>query len=149
LGGFFWVGFFGWVLLDGIFLGGFLLATLPVAGAGVPPRGCQGSPGACSVAAAWPPSPCTPAPPKQTTSVVVRIQDIMVRIRIRGSIPLTNEFGSRCGSGSCLIVSDLQDVNKKIIFFSLSFFAFYFLYFLKVHLQNCSKIKSHKEVTKQ
>ncbi len=69
----FWVG-----VLGRGFLGGFLLPTLPVAGAGVPPRGCRGSPGACSVAAVWPPSPCTPAPPKQTTSVMVRIHDILV-----------------------------------------------------------------------
>jgi hypothetical protein len=38
-----------------------------------------------------------------------------------------------------IFVSDLQDINKK-------FFAYYFL---KVHLNHFSKIKSHKEVTKQ
>jgi hypothetical protein len=38
-----------------------------------------------------------------------------------------------------ILVSDLQDVNK-------SFFAYYFL---KRHLHQFSKIKSHKEVTKQ
>ncbi len=111
------------------------MPTLPVAGAGVPPPGCRGSPGACSVAAAWPPSPCTPAPPKQTTSVV-RIHDILVRIRNRGSIPLTS------GSGACYFVCDLQDVNKKL-------FKFFSFYFLKIHFHNCSKITSHKEVTKQ
>jgi hypothetical protein len=33
---------------------------------------------------------------------VLRIHDILVRIwiRIRGSMPLTNGFGSGCGSGS-------------------------------------------------
>jgi hypothetical protein len=39
-----------------------------------------------------------------------------------------------------IFVSDLQDVNKKL------FFAYYLL---KVHLHHFSKIKSHKEVTKQ
>jgi hypothetical protein len=34
---------------------------------------------------------------------VLRIHGILVRIRIRGSVPLTN------GSGSCYFVSDLQD----------------------------------------
>jgi hypothetical protein len=40
-----------------------------------------------------------------------------------------------------IFVSDLQDVNKKIIY--LSFFAYYFL---KVHLHYFSKTKSHKTV---
>jgi hypothetical protein len=42
-----------------------------------------------------------------------------------------------------IFVSDLQDVNKKLIF-SKSFFAYYFL---KVHLHQFSKIKSYEEVT--
>ncbi len=42
-----------------------------------------------------------------------------------------------------IFISDLQDVNKKI----LSFFAYNFL--KVVHLHHFSKIKSHKEVTKQ
>ncbi len=42
-------------------------------------------------------------------------------------------------------VSDLQDVNK-IFSFLKSLFAYYFL---RVHLHHFSKIKSHKEVTKQ
>jgi hypothetical protein len=41
-------------------------------------------------------------------------------------------------------VSDLQDVNNY--FFLSKFFAYYFL---KVHLRHFSRIKSHKEVTKQ
>jgi hypothetical protein len=42
-----------------------------------------------------------------------------------------------------IFVSDLQDVNEKIVFFAY--------YFLKVHLlvHQFSKIKSHKEVAKQ
>ncbi len=42
-------------------------------------------------------------------------------------------------------VSDLLDVNKKLIFF-LSYFDYYFS---KVHLHRFSKIKSHKELAKQ
>jgi hypothetical protein len=61
---------------------------------------------------------------------VLRIHEILVRIRIHGSIPLTN--GS--GGDPAIFVSVLQDVNKKL---------------LKVHLHHFSKIKSHKEVTKQ
>jgi hypothetical protein len=38
---------------------------------------------------------------------VLRIHDIVVRIRIRGSMPLTN------GSGSFFFAIDLQDVNKN------------------------------------
>jgi hypothetical protein len=57
-----------------------------------------------------------------------------------------------CGSGSTLMhpdpaifVIDFQDANKKLIFLT-SFSAYYFL---KVHLNHFSKIKSQKEVTKQ
>ncbi len=47
-----------------------------------------------------------------------------------------------------IYVRDLQNVNKKF------FFAYFcllnlFITFLKVHLNHFSKIKSHKEVTKQ
>jgi hypothetical protein len=48
---------------------------------------------------------------------VLRIHDILVWIRIRGSMPLTNGSGSGFGSGSCYIfVIGLQDANKKLIF---------------------------------
>ncbi len=43
--------------------------------------------------------------------------------------------------------SNMQDGNKKL-FFLLSFFCL-LSYFLKLHLHHFSKIKSHKEVTKQ
>ncbi len=39
--------------------------------------------------------------------VMLLIHDILVRIRSRGSIPLTN------GSGSAIFVIDLQDANQK------------------------------------
>jgi hypothetical protein len=44
-----------------------------------------------------------------------------------------------------IFVIDIQDANKKLIFFESS--SAY--YFLKVHLHHFSKIKSAKEVTKQ
>ncbi len=50
------------------------------------------------------------------------IREILVRIRIRGSVPLTN------GSGSCFILQRLTCSLQKIIFFKV--FSFYFL---KVH----------------
>ncbi len=60
--------------------------------------------------------------------ILVRIR---MRIRIRGSLALTNGFGFV--SGSCYF-------RKR----SSNFFAYYFL---KVHLHNFSKIKVIKEVT--
>ncbi len=64
---------------------------------------------------------------------VLRIHDILVwiriRIRILGSMPLTN----RCGSGSCFFVVDRQDATKKQIFLNKCFFT---CYFLKVHLHH-------------
>ncbi len=48
-----------------------------------------------------------------------------------------------------IFVSDLQDVNKKLFFFS-TFFAYYFLkVHLHLHYRYFSKIKSHTDVTKQ
>ncbi len=54
---------------------------------------------------------------------VLGISDILVRIRIRicGSIPLTNGSGFRSGSDPAIFVSDLQDGNKKIFFFTKFF----------------------------
>ncbi len=77
---------------------------------------------------------------------VFRIHDILVWIRIRGSMPLTNGSGcgSRCGSRSCYFRHwpsrrQKNEFKKKISAY----------YFLKAHLHNFSKIKSPKEVTKQ
>ncbi len=71
-----------------------------------------------------------------------RIHDILVRIRFRGSMPLTN------GSGSgirILIFSSLTfKMPAKNKFFNTIFSACY-RYFLKVHLHYFSKIKSQKE----
>jgi hypothetical protein len=70
---------------------------------------------------------------------MLRIRDILVRIRIRGSVHLTNGSGSRSDSGSCYFHH--QPSRWQL-------FAYY-QYFLKLHLHHFSKIKSHKEVTKQ
>ncbi len=63
---------------------------------------------------------------------------LLVRIRTRGSVPLTN------GSGSCYFRPWPLRCQQKTILF-LCFSAYYLL---KVHLHYFSKIKSHKEVTK-
>jgi hypothetical protein len=65
---------------------------------------------------------------------VLRIRDILVRIRIRGSVQLS--------SGSCSFSRWLSRSQPKISFLFLSFFAFYFL---KLHLHPSSKIKIHKK----
>ncbi len=65
---------------------------------------------------------------------------VKIRIRIRGSIPLTNGLG--CGSGSSYFhywpSRRQQKTNLKKMFLAY--------YFLKVHLYPFSKIKSQKEV---
>ncbi len=48
-------------------------------------------------------------------SALLWIRDILVRIRIR---PLTKGSGS--GSGSCFFVLDLQDANKKLLFWLIT-----------------------------
>jgi hypothetical protein len=60
---------------------------------------------------------------------VLRIHDILVWIRIRGSMHLTNGSGSGFGSGSVII--DLQD-TKKTNFLKKIFC----ILLLKVHLHN-------------
>ncbi len=73
----------------------------------------------------------------QSFWTVLWTRDILVRIRIRVFMPLTN------GSGSCYFCHWPSRRQQKIIFFLQSFSA---CYFLKVHLHHFSKIKSHKEV---
>ncbi len=67
--------------------------------------------------------------------------DILVRIRIRGSVPLT----SGSDSGSCYFLQWPSRWQKKKKIFQC-FFAYYIL---KLHLYHFSKLKNHKEVTKQ
>ncbi len=70
----------------------------------------------------------------------LRIHDILVWIRIREPMSLTN--GS--GSGYYYFVIDIQDANKKLISKKNSAD-----YFLQVHLHHFSKIKRQKEVIQQ
>ncbi len=65
-----------------------------------------------------------------------RIHDILVWIRIRGSIPLTN------GSGSCYFRHCPTRCQQKTNF--LTQFFLLVRYSLKVHLHYFSKIKSQK-----
>jgi hypothetical protein len=46
---------------------------------------------------------------------VLQIHDILVQIRIRGSMPLTNGFGPNATPDPAIFVIDLQDANKKLI----------------------------------
>jgi hypothetical protein len=81
---------------------------------------------------------------------VLRIHDILgwIRIRIRGSMPLTNGSGSGFGSGygswiRILLFSSLTfKIQQKTSFFHTIFSAYYFL---KLHLHHFLKIKSQKE----
>ncbi len=66
-----------------------------------------------------------------------RIHDILVWIRIHGSMPLTN--GPGFGSGSCFSSLTFKTPTKII---KKSFSAFYIL---KVHLHNFSKVKVQKK----
>ncbi len=80
---------------------------------------------------------------------MLRIHDILgwIRIRILGSMPLTN--GSGFGSGSwirILLFSTLTfKMPAKNLFFDTIFSAYYFL---KLNLHHFSKIKSQKEYQK-
>jgi hypothetical protein len=77
---------------------------------------------------------------------VLRIRDILIgsRIRIRGSVPVTNGCGSGCGScfdsGFCYFRQWPSRRQQKN--FSITFWRYIFLH-------NFAKIKSHKEVAKQ
>ncbi len=72
---------------------------------------------------------------------VLRIHDILVWIRIRGSMRLTN------GSGSWIRILLLSSLTFKMPTKNYLIFIFIFsaYYFLKVHLHNFSKIKSQTE----
>ncbi len=81
-------------------------------------------------------------------STSVWICDILVRIRIRGSLPLTH--GS--GSGACsfrLFFLSFKMAFKKKNFTPIFFWVYFAYYHLEVHLQQSLKIKSHEEVIKQ
>ncbi len=71
---------------------------------------------------------------------VLRIHDILVWIRIRGSMPLTNGSGSRSWIRILLFSSLTFKMPTKNYFFKFSAD-----YFLKVHLHYFSKTKSQKD----
>jgi len=67
----------------------------------------------------------------QDFTAVLRIREILERIRIRGSVLLTN--GS--GSGFCYFVIDVQDANKRLFsskFSRLLLFKGIFTSFFKI-----------------
>jgi hypothetical protein len=80
----------------------------------------------------------------QHIELVLRIHDILgwirIRIRIRGSMPLTT------GSGSCIRILPFWSYTFKMLakinFFYTIFSAYYFL---KLNFHHFSKIKSQKE----
>ncbi len=69
---------------------------------------------------------------------VFHINYIVIRIRIRRSVPLPNESGS----GSCCLRQWPWPSRRQPKIFCYAFS------FLKVHFHHSSKIKSHKEVPK-
>jgi hypothetical protein len=75
---------------------------------------------------------------------VFRIHDILgwIRIRILGSMLLTNGFGSGIRIRILLFSSLTFKMPAKKLIFNTFFSAYYFL---KVHLHHFSKIKSPKE----
>ncbi len=77
---------------------------------------------------------------------VLQIHDMLVWIRIRGSMPLTNGSWSRFGSwsGSGCYFRHWPSRRQQKTYLKKSFSA---SYFLQVHLHNFLKIKSQKEVT--
>ncbi len=72
-----------------------------------------------------------------------RIHDILgwIRIRILGSMLLTNGSGSGFGSGSCYFRHWPSTCQQKIIFNTIC--SAYYIW--KVHLHHFSEIKSQKE----
>ncbi len=75
------------------------------------------------------------------------VTDPLHRIRIRGSIPLTDwdlDPDPNSNPDPSIFITDLQDANKKIILKT----KFFCILLFKVLLHHFSKIKSQKEVTK-
>ncbi len=78
---------------------------------------------------------------RSAKNAVFRIHNIMVWIRIRGSMPLTNGSRSGFGSGSCYFRHRPSRYNKKQFFYFIS--SAY--YFLKIHLHLFQRSKIQKE----
>jgi hypothetical protein len=63
--------------------------------------------------------------PSRLKEAVLRIHNILVSIRIRGSMPLTNsDPDPDADPGPVIFFINLQDANKKLIF-KISFSAYY------------------------
>ncbi len=104
------------------------VSAWPAAHASSPPAGAR------------PRGSASAQPPNRASIIpVLRIRDILIQIRIRGSIPLTN----RSWFGSCYFRQWPSRWQLKIIFLKF-FFAYYFL---KVHLHHFAKIQS-KDIKK-
>jgi hypothetical protein len=69
---------------------------------------------------------------------VLRIRDILVRIRIRGSVPTSDKNFTPDPAPDPAVFSVTFKMATKNVLFFLIYFAYYFL---KVHLHNFSKIK--------
>ncbi len=79
---------------------------------------------------------------RRQLAAVFRIRDILVLIRILGSVPLTNGSGYGSGSGSLLFSSvTFQTLLENNCFLQI----FMLISILKVHVNQYSKIKSHKK----
>jgi hypothetical protein len=87
----------------------------------------------------------------QRQAPVFRIRDILGRIWILGSVPLTtdNKSGDSYPVQIQLRIFLLWSVTFKTPRKKNIFPKIYAISFLKVHLDHSSKIKSHKKVTKQ
>jgi hypothetical protein len=79
---------------------------------------------------------------------VLRRDDILLRIRIRGPMPRTNGSGQDSDPDPAIFIIHLQDANKKIYFFKKKFVCLFFFEGTFTLFYHFSNIKSQKEVTK-
>jgi hypothetical protein len=66
---------------------------------------------------------------------VLWIRDLLIRMRIHGSLPLT--YWSR----SCFFVSSWKDTNKKLIFLLLTYWRFIYVSFQKFKKKSQNKVE--------
>jgi hypothetical protein len=81
---------------------------------------------------------------RRQCTAVLRIHDILVWIRIRGSMPLTNGSGS--DPDPSIFIIDLQDANKKMIL-KKSLSSYYFLKVLFYQFSNV-KVKNKSQISR-
>ncbi len=84
--------------------------------------------------------------PSQLSAQCFRIRDILVRIRIFGFVPLTNGSGSDSVSWSCSFLQWASRRKQKIVLFSPSFYAYFFLGTLTSFFKDKKSSRSHKTV---